>query len=199
MQFLQRADMVVTRLGILPGTFNPVTVAHLAVAQAGLSAVDEVVFLLPRAFPHKPYTGASFEDRIEMLQSVLPRDSRFSIASSQSGLFKDIAAEYRADFGSGTQLSFLCGRDAAERIATWDYGEPRAFQSMLRQFNLLVAARHGEYEVPDELHDAIVPLELRGPYDHVSSSEVRDRIRQGRDWEHLVPPAIHEKVRKIYG
>jgi len=199
MQFLQRADRTVTRLGILPGTFNPVTVAHLAVAQAGLRAVDEVVFLLPRAFPHKPYTGASFEDRIGMLQSVLPRDSQFSIATSQSGLFKDIAAEYRTAFGPDTQLTFLCGRDAAERIATWDYGEPHAFHSMLHQFNLLVAARHGEYEVPDELHDAIVRLELRGPYDHVSSSEVRDRIRQGRDWEHLVPPAIHERVRKIYG
>jgi nicotinate-nucleotide adenylyltransferase len=199
MQFLQRADRTVTRLGILPGTFNPVTVAHLAVAQAGLRAVDEVVFLLPRAFPHKPYTGASFEDRIGMLQSVLPRDSQFSIATSQSGLFKDIAAEYRTAFGPNTQLTFLCGRDAAERIATWDYGEPHAFHSMLHQFNLLVAARHGEYEVPDELHDAIARLELRGPYDHVSSSEVRDRIRQGRDWEHLVPPAIHERVRKIYG
>jgi nicotinate-nucleotide adenylyltransferase len=199
MQFLQRADGIVTRLGILPGTFNPVTVAHLAVAQAGLRAVDEVVFVLPRAFPHKAYTGASFEERLDMLQSVLPRESQFSIATSQSGLFKDIAAEYRSAFGSETQLTFLCGRDAAERIATWDYDEPRAFHSMLRHFNLLVAARHGEYEVPDELHAAVARLELRGPYDHVSSSEVRDRIRQGREWEQLVPPAIHEKVRKIYG
>jgi nicotinate-nucleotide adenylyltransferase len=199
MQFLQRADRLVSRVAILPGTFNPVTVAHLAVAQAGLRTVDEVVFVLPRAFPHKPYTGGSFEDRIEMLQAVLPRDSQFSIATSQSGLFKDIAAEYRTAFGPDTHLTFLCGRDAAERIATWDYDEPLAFQSMLREFNLLVAARHGEYEAPDELHGAIGRLELRGPYDHVSSSEVRDRIRQGRDWEHLVPPAIHEKVRKIYG
>jgi hypothetical protein len=39
------------------------------------------------------------------------------------------------------QLLFICGRDAAERIVAWDYGEPDAFRRMLDQFELLVAAR----------------------------------------------------------
>lgn len=198
MEFLQRAVRTASRVGILAGTFNPMTVAHLAMAEAGLRTVDEVVFVLPRTFPHKRYTGASFEERIEMLQAVLPSDSRFSIATSNAGLFRDIAAEFRAVFGPDTLLTFLCGRDAAERIAAWDYGEPGVFQAMLRQFNLLVAARQGEYDVPDELSGAIERLELDGPYDHVSSTEVRDRIQQSKSWEHLVPPAIHDRVRKIY-
>ena len=199
MRFLQRAPVAASRIGILPGTFNPVTVAHLAMAEAGLAAVEEVVFVLPQIFPHKTYTGASFEDRIGMLQSVLPQDSRFSIATTEGGLFRDIAAEYRAAFGPEAHLSFLCGRDAAERIATWDYGEPDAFESMLDEFHLLVAARQGEYEVPVKLQNRIAPLELSGPYDHVSSTEVRARIQQGADWEHLVPSQIHDRVRRIYG
>ncbi|HWC95198.1 MAG TPA: adenylyltransferase/cytidyltransferase family protein [Candidatus Sulfopaludibacter sp.] len=199
MKFFQRADRTPVRIGILPGTFNPVTVAHLALAQAALSQVDEVVFVMPQVLPHKTFIGASFDERIQMLRMLLPRDSPFSIATSAGGLFREIAAEYRIDFGPEAQLTFLCGRDAAERIASWDYGDPGAFQAMLREFNLLVAARHGEYEVPGGLQGAIAQLELRGDYDHVSSSEVRQRIKEAKAWEHLVPAEIHDPVRRIYG
>ena len=198
MTFLQRANVAPSRLGILPGTFNPVTVAHLAMAEAGLQTVDEVVFVLPKAFPHKPYTGASFEERVEMLRAVLPAESRFSIATTNGGLFREIADEFHAELGQATQLSFLCGRDAAERIAGWDYGDPDAFRTMLREFNLLVAARHGEYEVPHEFRGVIERIELCGPFDHVSSTEVRERIREGKPWQHLVPRQIHHRARKIY-
>ena len=42
MEFFQTAEGIPFRLGILPGTFNPVTVAHVALARAALSLVDEV-------------------------------------------------------------------------------------------------------------------------------------------------------------
>ena len=122
MQFFRRAKGAPNRLGILPGTFNPVTVAHLALAQAALSAVDEVVFVLPRIFPHKSYSGASFEQRIQMLQTALHPQAPLSIASSEGGLFVEIAAECRAAYPAGTRLTFLCGRDAAERIAVGKNG-----------------------------------------------------------------------------
>src|ERR1039458_7945743 len=69
------------RLGVLPGTFNPVTVAHLALAEAALTIVDEVVFVLPRQFPHKTYSGAAFEQRAELLEMALEGEPRFSAAA----------------------------------------------------------------------------------------------------------------------
>jgi nicotinate-nucleotide adenylyltransferase len=198
MEFFHRADRTPSRLGILPGTFNPVTVAHLALAQAALTSVDEVVFVLPRAFPHKPYSGASFEQRIGMLRTAVPPGAPFSIAASQGGLFFQIAAECRDAYGPDTRLTFLCGRDAAERIAGWDYGHPGAFHAMLRQFDLLVAARAGEYQPPAESSGAIATLVLPGLFDHVSATEVRERISRGDPWDHLVPPEVRDRVRKIY-
>ena len=96
------------------------------------------------------------------------------------------------------RLTFQCGLDAAERIAGWDYGRPGAFAEMLRTFDLLVAARSGEYQPPPELSEAIRPLVLSSGFDHVSASEVRNRIAGGEPWEHLVPPAIREMVHRIY-
>ena len=110
----------------------------------------------------------------------------------------EIAAECRAAYGPEVRLTFLCGRDAAERITRWDYGRPGAFDAMLRQFDLLVAARVGEYRAPAEWSGAIGGLELPGVYDHVSATEVRERIAHGDPWEHLVPPAVWDHVRQIY-
>jgi nicotinic acid mononucleotide adenylyltransferase len=100
--------------------------------------------------------------------------------------------------GRSVRLSFLCGRDAAERIANWDYGSPGAFLEMLKQFDLLVAGRGGEYCPPESLVSSCARLELSGGFNHVSANEVRTRIGNGEPWEHLVPPAVRRRVGEIY-
>jgi nicotinate (nicotinamide) nucleotide adenylyltransferase len=198
MNFYRRAHGHPKRLAVFPGTFNPVTVAHRALARAALAHVDEVVLVLPRIFPHKEYCGAPFEARLEMLCAAVGRNEPISVAASEGGLFVEIAAECRTVYGRGVALSFLCGRDAAERIAGWDYGRPEALVEMLRQFDLLVAARQGEYRPPAALRSAFHRLDVTGEFDCVSASEVRARIARGEAWEHLVPPEVHAQVRKIY-
>jgi nicotinate (nicotinamide) nucleotide adenylyltransferase len=192
MEFCQRAAGLPTTLGVFPGTFNPVTVAHVALAHAALRLVDEVVFILPRALPHKTWSGASFDDRLSLLLTALAGEDRISIASSVQGLFVEIAAECRAAYRPDIRMSFLCGADAAQRIATWDYGDPAAFTRMMEEFDLLVAERGLEFDAPHRL------LDVGSGYTHVSASEVRQRILRGEPWEHLVPAATREQVRRIY-
>jgi nicotinate-nucleotide adenylyltransferase len=198
MEFFRRADGRPSRLAVLPGTFNPVTVAHLELACAALPLVDEVVFVLPRILPHKEYAGASFDQRIEMLEAAAACHPRFSVAAVDHGLFVEIAQECREAYAEDVRITFLCGRDGAERVAGWDYGRPGAFAEMLRQFDLLVAGRSGNYTPPPEFRHAIRPLPLGGDFDHVSGTDVRDRIARGEPWEHLVPAAIRQYVPKIY-
>src|SRR5689334_13604659 len=103
MQFHQRSHASQPqRVGILPGSFNPPTIAHLELVSAARPHVDEVVCVLPRAFPHKEYFGASLEQRIELLQSagwLLP----YAVATSERGLFIDIARECREHYGPETR------------------------------------------------------------------------------------------------
>jgi len=120
------------------------------------------------------------------------------VAACEGGLFVEIAAECSEAYGADVRLSFLCGRDAAERIADWDYGRPGAFLEMLKQFDLLVAARSGDYCPPESLLNSFTKLELKGAFDHVSASEVRARIGKGEPWEHLVPAAARRRASEIY-
>ena len=198
MEFFWRSARKPGRLGVFPGTFNPVTVAHMALAEGALAVVDEVVFILPRQFPHKTFCGASFEQRIELLGMARGGDPRYSVAASERGLFAEIAGECREAYGADIRLSFLCGRDAAERVANWDYGRRGAYVEMLREFDLLIAARGGEYHPPENLVNSCARLELNGAWDHVSASEVRTRIGRGEPWEHLVPAAVRRRVGEIY-
>jgi nicotinate (nicotinamide) nucleotide adenylyltransferase len=198
MEFFRRAAGDTRRLGAFPGSFNPPTRAHMALARAALQAVDEVVFVLPRVFPHKDWEGVQFDDRVRMLDAAIGVEERFSIAASDGGLFIEIARECRQAYGAGAELHFLCGRDAAERIVNWDYGRPGAIREQLGEFQLLVAPRRGNYEPPAELRGRIHPLPLEQDYDELSASQVRERIARGQAWEHLVPESIVGLVREAY-
>jgi nicotinate-nucleotide adenylyltransferase len=196
--FVRRADGNPQRLGILAGSFNPPTCAHVALMEAAEPHVDEVLCIIPQVFPHKLYHGATLDDRLRMRAAIEPAGVPYSVAVARRGLFIDIARECREAYGAQTDLVFLCGRDAAERIVEWDYGEPGAIERMLEEFRLLVADRKGQYEAPTHLTHRIAPLAMSGDWNETSSTEVRERIRRGEAWEAMVPAAIGPMVARIY-
>jgi nicotinate-nucleotide adenylyltransferase len=196
MEFLRRASGRAQRVAIFPGSFHPPTRAHVALAKAALDLTDEVVWVLPRRFPHKEYEGATLEQRAQMLQAVTSAEPRFSAAITEGGLFIEIARECREAYGEDAELWFLCGRDAAERIVNWDYGQAGAFAAQLREFGLLVAERSGGYSPPPSLAHRIRTLPMRADYSDVSASEVRRRIGAGEPWEDLVPPEVASILRR---
>jgi len=189
-----------TRLAVLPGSFNPPTIAHIELARAAKSLVDEVVFVLPQSFPHKEYFGATLAERVELLKAA---DHQSSIATTEGGLYIEIARDFRAHFGPATHIFLLCGRDAAERILTWDYGREGVVDEILAEFEILVAPRGGEFSYPGRWAHRIRQLEVPSHLNEISlseisSSELRERIARGEPWEHLAPREIAERVRKIY-
>jgi nicotinate (nicotinamide) nucleotide adenylyltransferase len=196
-RFYRRSNGRPQKLGVLAGSFNPPTIAHEELVSAARFHVDEVLCVVPSVFPHKEYLGATLEQRLEMLAAAESM-AHGSIATSEKGLFIDIARECQAHYGSGTRLYFICGRDAAERILAWDYGRPGVVEEMLREFELLVAGRGGGFRPPAEFQHRVHPLGLRGIHDQVSSTEVRERIARGEPWEHLVPATIVKRVKEIY-
>ncbi|HVW84032.1 MAG TPA: hypothetical protein VHB50_05110 [Bryobacteraceae bacterium] len=186
-------------MALFPGAWNPPTVAHLAIARAALIWAGEVVWTLPRAFPHKEFDRARLEDRVEMLGRIAEAEPQFSVALTDGGLYLEMAQEAREFYGPDAEIRLVCGRDAAERIARWDYGRPGVFEDMIGRFPMLVAGRAGEYAPDPEHAERITVLDAGPGFDEVSSSEVRRRMEGGEDWEGLVPGSIRSLVRAIYG
>jgi nicotinate-nucleotide adenylyltransferase len=184
-------------VALFPGTWNPPTVAHVDISRMARSLSDEVIWILPRAFPHKGFDGADFDARCRMLETLATHNG-FSAAVSEGGLYVDIAAEAAEHFGPQTGIALVLGRDAAERIAAWDYGAPGVFDDFVKRYRLLVAARRGEYQPAEHQRRFISTLPMECLWDEVSSSEVRRRIANGEEWRSLVPAPIAAMVEALY-
>jgi nicotinic acid mononucleotide adenylyltransferase len=186
------------RVALFPGAWNPPTIAHVEIAKAALVWADEVVFVLPRALPHKIFEGVAFEDRADLLARLARSHHGFAAALSGEGLFSSIAHAARKQLPAGTEIGIICGRDAAERVASWDYGRAGAFDELLRDYPLLVAARGGEYEPPEQYRHRIVKLDTSASMDAVSSTELRRRAVSGEKWQDLSPPELRERIGQLY-
>ncbi|MFN7923293.1 MAG: adenylyltransferase/cytidyltransferase family protein [Bryobacteraceae bacterium] len=195
---MHRARVRSARLGVLPGSFHPITRAHVALAQAALEHVDEVVFVMPEQFPHKEYEWVDLEGRLHLVRAAAREHERFSVAVSRGGLFVEIARECKEAWGAGCDPWFLCGRDAAERIMGWDYGEARVGSAVLEEFGLLVAQRQGIYKPPADAAERVRTLAIGEEWDAVSATEVRRRIAAGEPWDHLVPEAAAKLAGDLY-
>ncbi|UCG13158.1 MAG: nicotinate-nicotinamide nucleotide adenylyltransferase [Deltaproteobacteria bacterium] len=186
------------RLGVLGGSYNPPTRAHLVLARAAVAEFNlhEVVFVLSELPPHKSLIGASIDERLKMMRLGTIALPFISVGLCTHGLFLDICVALRQVYPHHPELFFITGRDAAERILTWHYEDPEeALASMFAAFQLLVFDRQGELRLPNiplfkKYASRIHSLTVSENLDHVSSSKVRERIRVGLSIRDLVPREV---------
>jgi nicotinate-nucleotide adenylyltransferase len=186
------------RLGVLGGAYNPITTAHLAIADAVVQAfgLHEVLLLLPQVPPHKSLFGASLEQRLDMMQLAVTDRPYAAVGLSTHGLFVDIYQALQDVYPKRTEVFFITGRDAAERILTWDYDDPEAaLQRMFTSFQLIVCDRDGAFQLPDDpllrpYSDRIHRCAFPPQFNDVSSTTVRQHCQQGRPLDGLVPQAV---------
>ena len=122
--------------------------------------LHEVLFLLPEVPPHKTIFGASLEQRLEMMQLAVEDRPYAAVGLSTHGLFLDMYQGLRGVYPPHTEVFFLTGRDAAERILTWKYDDAEAaLRQMFTAFQLIVCDRDGPFHLPDD--PLLVPYRQR--------------------------------------
>ena len=174
--------------------------AHLALAEAAQQAfaLGQVVLVLPNALPHKQVGKPGIEDRLRWLSEIARGHPERAVASCPTGLIIDVVGAFREELGPRCEIFVIAGRDAAERYASWDYGERQPFAEQIRHYKLLVASRRGTYAVEPEFAGRIAGFEIARRHDETSSSKVREAIRRGKPWHHMVPPEIRDAVGIAY-
>ena len=158
------------RIGAYPGTFNPPTVAHLAVARAALEQhrLDRVVLVLSRRPIDKEHVDVpTFDDRVAVARAVAADEgSWLDVAVTEHQLLVDIAEGFDA---------LIMGADKWHQVVDPAYyGDVAARDRAVAALPELAIAPRAGLEVP---HEHLLALD--GVHDAVSSSAVRD----GRhDW-----------------
>lgn len=198
------------RIGIFGGTFDPVHMGHLILAeqcrdQAGL---DEVWFLPSYHPPHKAAAAVTrFEHRCDMLELAVAGHPAFRIERIEKELpppsyTAETLAELRRRH-PGADFALLMGSDGLPDLPGWY--EPRRVVELA---SLVVVPRPGVMLwTADRLAKALdLPTEavrlryVACPMIEIASRELRRAVADGMSVRYLVPRAVEEYLRdrKLY-
>jgi len=182
------------RLGLYGGSFDPVHCGHLLVAQAACEelSLDRLFFILAAQSPFKPgSTPAPAPVRARLLRLALAGDTRMELDLQEverGGVSYSIETlrSYRQRHPA-SRLFYLIGADHVGSLTKW-----REAEELARLADFVVIPRPGE--APQALPAPFRGQELRGFPLGVSSSCIRDRIRQRLSIRGLVPDAVQEAI-----
>ena len=212
------------QIGLLGGTFDPVHNGHLAVASHVLEvlALDSIWFVPAALPPHKAGHAdgrdiTSFADRIAMLEFAIGNNKSFIISDIEA---KRSAPSYSIDTinilnqqrGEQADLYFIIGADAFIEIDTW-----KRFEQLPTLVSFVIISRPSY--PPDKVGEVIRHYFKAYEYDSsretwnspqrkgafilqhmepvtISSTEIRERVRNGEDIAGFVPPKVEDYIKK---
>ncbi|SDJ05254.1 nicotinate-nucleotide adenylyltransferase [Ferrimonas sediminum] len=201
--------MSLTAIGLLGGTFDPIHNGHLKMATDALAQfqLDEVRLLPNHQPPHKAATGASSEQRLQMVRLACGTHPQLSVDDRelhrrQPSYTVDTLESLRQDHPHAA-LCFIIGMDSLNSFAHWH--RPQRILELAHlivcrrqdvDLNLSPAAKtllkgritEDNQSIRHQLQGQVVLTELQPP--GVSSTEIRHRLQQGLAVDTLLPPAV---------
>ena len=197
------------RVGVLGGTFDPVHLGHLAIAEEVRIKLDldRVIFIpagQPRLRADEYLTPAI--DRLRMVELATGDYLHFQVCDieiQRSGptYTVDTLVELGQRFGPDTSLYFIVGADILGQFHRWKDRE-----KVLDACHLVVGSRPGHqdddwpewFQGADSSKDKVTQLEI--PMVDISGTDIRRRASLGESVRHLVPDLVAEYIqdRKLY-
>ncbi len=206
------------RIGLLGGTFNPIHCGHLHIAAAVLQQcqLDQVWFVPAKEPPHKPLADdVAFHHRLAMVDVALaayPDFTSCAIEGERDGPSYSVETLRQLhDIYPDNVFYFIMGLDSFRELGVWkDY--PRLFDYA----HIVVAARPGFSGTLKEL----LPVAIAGRFCYdsdskilhcdtgfslisvtdtsyaVSSTEIRQKLGEGRDVAELIPRAVGDYIKE---
>ena len=196
------------KIGILGGSFHPIHNGHLDMARSAQDALglDQVILMVDRIPPHKELAqGASSQQRYRMVQLACEGETGFVASdwelnregTSYTALtLTHLAEEYPAD-----ELFFIMGSDMLRSLTTWYHPE-----IVCQKAHLVCICRAGQDGGEGEAAATVkarygADVTLLPPVRELSSTEIRNRLSDGRPITGLVPPAVEWYIyeQALYG
>ncbi len=207
------------RIGIIGGTFNPVHLAHLRIAEEVRDhfGLAEVIFIPAATPPHKLLAGEpSFAERCEMVRLAIGDNPLFTLSTiegerqGKSYSIDTLQALHRER--AVDELFFIVGSDSYLEIGSW-----HRFAAIFSCCNMVVVERPG-MTIPDlaaKLPSSVASDFVSFPAEHrlahssgysvyyrqglpleISSSAIRGLARQGRSLKYLVPATVEQYIKE---
>jgi nicotinate-nucleotide adenylyltransferase len=192
------------RLGLFGGTFDPIHLGHLVLAESCREALglDALWFVVAGQPPHKQGDRTPVSDRIEMARIAISGNPAFEVSEVESRSpgphYTYRTLEQVARERPGDELFFLIGGDSLVDLPTWK--EPGL---VMERATVVAVGRHGSAEPSAEAMRAILEahpgarpvVRVDAPRIEVASRDLRHRVAEGRSIRYLVPRGVEAYIR----
>ena len=193
--------MTAQRIGVMGGTFDPIHLGHLRAAAAVADSLDldKVIFVPAREPWHRgeqPF--ASAEDRFEMTRLAVAVDTRFAVSrvdlerpgpTFTIDTLADLQRAHQVEPASAEdEWFFITGADALADFMTW-----RDPLGILELAHLVGVTRPGHVLEATEVPTGSCTL-VEAPGVDISSTQVRERVREGADIADMVPGPVADYI-----
>ncbi len=193
------------KAGLFFGTFDPVHIAHLAIANyiKEFTDIDEVWFVISPQSPYKTNSKLTYEgQRKEMLQMALANTEGYKICDIEFTLprpsytyktLQALSSKYPE-----TEFSLILGGDNLESLPKW-----KNSTYILENYEVLVYPRPN-FETQDLLMIintfSGIPKNMikivNAPLIQISSTFIRNSIKHGKDIRFFLPPDVYDYIKE---
>lgn len=198
------ADEPKRKIGLFGGTFDPIHTGHLIVAEIIRDALDlEKVFFIPvKRHPFKDNDFIAHDDhRYRMIQLAISDNKHLAVSDIElksDGIsytvetIEKIRNEYPEE---RWDIYFLMGMDNLNQLHRW-----REPETLVKMCKVVVFSRPG-FEPRKEAQKFLDSVQIiPTPLLEISSTQIRNRIKQAQTVRYLVPPRVESYIRthKLY-
>ena len=203
-------------IGLLGGTFNPIHLGHLRMAQelADTLNLDEVRFIPSATPPHKAAPELSAKQRAEMVRIAIANNPLFKLDTRElerngASYTIDTLISLRGELGASVALCLIMGSDAFIQLNTW-----ARWQELLNYCHIILVQRPNMPKQPNLANELATLLEenytesiadsSQNPagYMHmqtitaldISSTVIRAKLKNNHSIRYLVTESVLEYI-----